>query len=102
MHYPYPSDASSPCLLSVFVALAIAAETRVGLALDMFNPKQVTIRVGDTVKWTNNDCVPHTATSYVPEFDSAGSTFSHKLRPGTFNNYCKETPVTMIGTITVQ
>ena len=28
-----------------------------------FNPKQVTVKAGDTITWVNHDDIPHTVTS---------------------------------------
>ena len=72
-----------------------------------FIPKQLTIKVGTTVTWRNDDDVPHTATGdgETPAFDSGpldtddkfSFTFNHA---GTFNYYCKVHPH-MTGTIVV-
>lgn len=40
-----------------------------------FSPQSVTIKVGESVRWTNTDIVPHTATSGNPGDGDAGSTF---------------------------
>jgi plastocyanin len=43
---------------------AQAAEThRVAMKAVDYAPKQITVRVGDTVEWTNDDIVAHTATA---------------------------------------
>ncbi len=36
-----------------------------------FVPERVEVRVGDVVRWTNEDLVPHTATAGSKVFDSA-------------------------------
>jgi plastocyanin len=72
-----------------------------------FNPTSVNAKVGDTVKWTNNDSVAHNVT-YVsgPQFTSSstfagGGTFSLKLtKPGTIQYRCTIHPG-MNGTIVV-
>jgi plastocyanin len=70
-----------------------------------FNPKTVTIKVGDTVTWTNQDSTTHTVTgdggidsgnlapgkSYSKTFDTAG----------TFNYHCSIHP-SMTGQVIVQ
>src|ERR1700733_13099321 len=55
-------------------ASAPDATTTVTVQIDNFNfkPKELTISVGTTVTWVNNDDVPHTATAKgdTPLFDS--------------------------------
>ena len=63
-------------------------------------PNSLSISIGDTVVWKNDDDSPHTVTSGSPEtggpdeiFDSslmkAGETFSHKFtQAGTFPYFC--------------
>jgi plastocyanin len=67
-----------------------------------FTPQKITVKVGDTVTWTNNDSVPHTVTSATSldtsatttsEFDSGqfgpGQTFSFTFtKAGTFFYVC--------------
>jgi plastocyanin len=65
-----------------------------------FFPNTITVKVGDTVTWTNDDTALHTVTSGIPgdsnpgiEFDSSslapGTTFQHTFTiGGTFNYYC--------------
>jgi plastocyanin len=72
-----------------------------------FNPQTVTIKVGDSVRWTNNDVVPHTATSGNPGdadagsvFDSGtlagGQSFTHQFdQSGEFVYFCGVHPLTM-------
>ncbi len=50
----------------------------------MFMPGTMTIRVGDTVTWTNMDAVLHTVTSGTGSTSpTAGQLFDHQLAPGT-------------------
>jgi hypothetical protein len=70
-----------------------------------FVPEDVTINVGDTVMWTNNDPFAHTTTSDSGVWDSgslsSGATFSFTFTTaGSFPYHCTIHP-TMIGTITV-
>lgn len=72
-----------------------------------FNPMEITIQVGESVTWTNQDIVPHTATSGNPGdadlgsiFQSAlllqGGTFTHTFNDaGEFIYYCEVHPVMM-------
>jgi plastocyanin len=71
-----------------------------------FSPASLTINVGDTVTWTNNDSATHTATATDGSFDtgelaqgaSGSVTFD---TAGTFNYICSIHPQ-MTGTIIVQ
>lgn len=58
-----------------------------------FTPSTITVKVGDTVTWTNNGPSKHTATADDGSFDSgnlsAGQTFSHTFQTaGTFSYIC--------------
>jgi plastocyanin len=59
-----------------------------------FTPGSLSVSVGTTVKWTNNDGVTHTVTANDgSSFDSgpiaAGASFSFKfMTAGTFNYHC--------------
>jgi plastocyanin len=71
-----------------------------------FVPKSVTAKVGQTVKWTNNDSVDHNVTATSGEtFKSKtfgqGGTYSYKLdKAGTIKYVCTIHPG-MDGTIVV-
>jgi len=75
-----------------------------------FEPATVTINVGDTVEWKNDDIVPHTATAdgeaQKPVFDSGtiqtGATWRYLARnKGTHNYICTLHP-NMKGELIVQ
>ena len=72
-----------------------------------YGPPSLTVAVGATVKFTNQDSTPHTATSKEPGgFESGpidtGKSATIKLdKPGTFTYYCVFHPF-MKGTITVK
>lgn len=58
-----------------------------------FHPDELTVAVGETVVWVNDDLVPHTATSAAGRFDSkeieAGKSWKHKFtRKGDFHYVC--------------
>ena len=61
--------------LMILVSAVSAATHDVSIAGFAFVPDNIDITVGDTVRWTNNDSVPHTSTSDTAEWDS-----------GTLNN----------------
>ena len=65
-----------------------------------FSPESLTVKVGDTVEWVNEDSAPHTV------FDSGtlatGQSFSHTFdAPGTYVYHCSIHP-SMTGMIIVQ
>lgn len=64
----------------------------------------LTVAVGTTVVWSNQDDVPHTATAEDGSFNSGniqGGTFSHTFEEaGTYAYFCEVHP-TMTGEITV-
>ena len=70
-----------------------------------FAPKQISVDVGTTVTWTNQDDVPHNVVSTERKFTSpvldTDQTFSFTFRePGSYPYYCKIHPV-MTGSIQV-
>jgi plastocyanin len=72
-----------------------------------FNPAEVSVGVGDTVTWTNNDSVAHDVTadsfsSGEPGGMMSGDTFEHTFEEaGTFDYVCTVHPG-MEGTVTVE
>ena len=80
--------------------------TKVEISGFVFVPATVTVAVGTTVQWTNNDSVAHTVSSRDDVFDSGrlagAATFSHTFtQQGTFEYYCKFHP-SMTGTVIVE
>jgi len=82
-------------LASIFISNTASAQT---IANDIknfkYNGDDITIAVGDTVVWTNQDGAPHTATARDGSFDtgrlrkgkSGEITFN---TAGTFEYFCK-------------
>ena len=77
-----------------------------------YDPQDISVSIGTTVKWTNNDQTIHTVTSGTPEagatatFDSgivdAGATFEYTFSsPETVDYYCIVHPW-MIGSVTAE
>jgi len=72
-----------------------AAETKAVTIKDFeFDPKSISVSVGDTITWTNDGPSPHTVSADDAGFDSGnldkGATFSHTFdKAGTFAYYCK-------------
>jgi plastocyanin len=69
-------------------------------------PDPITLSVGTTVKWVNNDNVAHTVSSQNNLWDSGdiepGATYSRTFQStGSFPYYCVFHPL-MVGTITVR
>jgi plastocyanin len=73
-----------------------------------FSPKDIIVKAGTTVTWTNMDALPHTVTSKTPSpvaFDSGtlqqGKTFAFTFtQTGKYNYFCM-LHTFMTGTITV-
>jgi plastocyanin len=99
--------ASAPSAGGTKVSIVQGAATK---TTDAFDPSPVKVKAGGTVTWTNNDSMPHTATSgkdAKPDgtFDSKtlaqGKSFSFKFeKAGEFPYYCQIHP-TMVGTVSV-
>ena len=81
--------------------------TEVSMADITFEPAEVTVGVGDTVTWTNDDSVDHdvTADSFSsgdPGGIAPGDTFDHAFEEaGTFDYVCTVHPG-MEGSVTVE
>lgn len=85
--------------------VALAAEESVTIAGSAFDPAGLTVNVGDTVTWTNNDGFAHTATADGGAFDTGniagGASDSVTFdTAGTFAYHCS-IHASMTGTITV-
>ena len=83
-----------------------ASGTEVTIADFAFDPGDLTVSVGDTVTWTNDDGTEHTVTSDDDAFDSGdisgGDTFEQTFdEAGEFAYHCS-IHSQMSGTITVE
>jgi plastocyanin len=84
-----------------------AANQNVSIVNFDFSPDPVTINVGDTVTWTNNDGATHTTTSDTAGIWDSGNlgmsaTFQHTFtQAGTFPYHCERHP-NMQATVVVQ
>lgn len=87
--------------------------TEVSMENVQFNPKDLTVKAGDTVTFTNNDSVPHDvhkASGPGGDFASGstggmqkGDTFKVTLdKPGKYDYLCELHQPGMAGTITVK
>jgi plastocyanin len=72
-----------------------------------FSPASVTVKVGESVTWTNKDSVPHTVTAADGSFDSGslaqGASFSFTFqKAGTYTYRCTVHPSMPTATVIVQ
>jgi len=84
---------------------SISSEIKIVIANFAFDPATVTVPVGTTVQWTNNDSPTHTITSDAGDWDSGklknGQSFSHTFaEAGSFGYHCS-IHTSMKGTIVV-
>jgi plastocyanin len=93
------------CGLLALPLVAVAATFNVAIQGFAFAPNTVPIRVGDTVVWTNNDGVPHSATSDTGVWNTgifaSGSRSFMFTAAGTYPYHCA-VHATMTGTVVVQ
>jgi plastocyanin len=99
--------AAAPFLAALALpAAAPDAPAVVGIDNFTFNPRQLTVKAGATVSWTNEDDIPHTIAAVNREFKSkaldTGDAYSFTFTtPGTFAYFCSLHPH-MTGTIVVE
>jgi plastocyanin len=84
---------------------SVSGETKIEIVNFAFDPATVTVPVGTTVKWTNEDSATHTITSDSGDWDSGklmnGQSFSHTFtQSGSFSYHCS-IHASMKGTIEV-
>lgn len=94
---PQPTAPTSP---------APASSNAVQISNFAFSPATLTVKVGDTVTWTNQDSMGHSATADDGSFDTGviaqGATGTTTFtKAGTFTYHCSVHP-SMKGTIVVQ
>jgi plastocyanin len=82
---------------------ADAAVIQIKMAQIAYAPAQVSVHVGDTIEWTNDDIVAHTATARNGAWDvmiePKGKGSITLKAPGTIEYYCRLHP-NMVGSIT--
>ena len=114
---PTPSPSTTPTALATFTATATASPTGAANLVSMqnsaYNPNSLTVRVGATVAWRNDESSPiqHTVTSGIPNSPSGafnsgiinpGQQYQFTFStPGTFPYFCAIHGAAMTGTITV-
>src|SRR5215208_3638946 len=91
---------------AMLVAPALAADEAVTIAGFAYDPATITVSVGDSVTWTNNDGAGHTATADNGSFDTGtiGDGASGSVTfpaAGTFAYHCT-IHSSMTGTVVVE
>lgn len=78
------------------VGAAQADVIKINLSKMVYLPATVTVKVGDTVEWTNSDFLAHTATDRAKAFDlnlPPGKTAHLAItKAGTISYYCRYHP----------
>ncbi len=100
-----PADTTPPSSDTTGNGNTGTSENKVSMKGMSFSPSNLTVKVGDTVTWNNDDNTTHTVTSEDDKFDSGtlskGKTFSFTFtEAGTYSYKC-ELHSQMRGTITV-
>ena len=80
--------------------------TQVKIDNFVFSPSPVTVPVGSTIRWTNQDDIPHNVVSDDQSFKSKAldtdETFTYTFtKPGTYTYFCSIHPK-MTGKVVVQ
>lgn len=102
------ASSATPAAGSTSTASNTPAATGTTVAINnfVFSPDPITVAVGSTDTWTNDQDVAHTVTADDGSFDSGnlatGDTFEHTFdAAGTFTYHCSIHP-NMTGTVIVQ
>jgi plastocyanin len=70
-----------------------------------FDPQELTVKVGDTIVWVNQDPFPHTVTAVGKQFDSheiaTGHSWKYTARTAGVLAYACSLHPTMLGTLRV-
>lgn len=103
---PAASVATQAASTAVPATQAQATTAAISLVNFSFSPKELTIKKGTTITWTNEDSAVHTVTSDTDVFASGnlakGDKFSYTFTTaGTFPYHCIPHKAKMVGTITV-
>lgn len=98
------SSTTNPATNNTPTEMSQMGSTSIDIQNFSFNPATLTVKMGDTVTWTNNDSANHQIKSDT--FNSAplsnGQTYSFTFKTaGTYNYSCAIHP-SMTGTIIVQ
>ena len=90
---PLAGCAGSGSTTGTTAAETTAAKNEISIKGNAFNPDSLSIKVGDTVTWINNDSYDHTVKAKTGEFDSGnmatGAKFSFTFsKEGTYDYIC--------------
>src|SRR6266508_285839 len=103
-----PAGVLTACVLLVFAlasGVAHAANAFVTMRDVTFQPASVPVNVGESVTWTNQDGIPHSAKADNGSFDtgvfSTGSRSVTFTSAGTIGYFCAVHPTVMRGTVRV-
>ncbi|MBW8843133.1 MAG: cupredoxin family copper-binding protein [Sphingomonadales bacterium] len=104
-HPPVAASARGKTLSARPAAPAAAGPVAVHISNFTFGPKMVTVKVGQTITWTNDDDIPHTVVATDKSFRSkvldTGQSFSFTFtKPGQVAYFCSLHPM-MTGKVTV-
>ena len=103
-----PAAAAAPAKSQPAAQPPAAGDTvAVDMAGSQFAPADVTVKVGQTIRWTNSDSIAHTVTATEnATFDSgtveAGGEFTYTTKKAGHISYVCSFHPGMTGTITVQ
>jgi plastocyanin len=95
---------AAAALLAALTAPAFAAEHAVTIKGMKFDPPAITVAVGDTITFTNEDPAPHTATADDGSFDTGrlgkGESATVTIEAGGDHSYKCLVHPSMKGTVT--
>ena len=104
---PYAASAAVLGFGVLGAALALGpAASAVNIDNFSFSPPTITVAAGTTVKWTNDDDIPHTVRAVDGSFHSramdTGDSFSFTFaKPGVYSYFCSLHPK-MVGKVVVK
>lgn len=103
---PATNKAAAPASTTTTAGATKRAAIQVSMKNNTFIPEKVTGKVGQTVKWKNDDSYPHNVVAtkgenFQSNTFSGGGTYTYKLdKPGKIDYVCT-IHSGMVGTITV-
>lgn len=97
---------TSVAVLTVSVSIGSSAVPKihdVNIKFFKFEPEHIAVKAGDTIRWTNKDLAPHTATAREGSWDTGeivkGDSLSIVVREGMETSYFCAFHPHMAGTI---
>src|SRR5579864_4019021 len=86
-----------PAAVEATAATAAARPIQIQMKNFAFDPPVITIKAGQTLSWTNDDVVPHTATANGKTWDSGqmapGRSYTVRVtKPGKYEYTCSNHP----------